>query len=323
MKIAIVGSIHQSGLNILKENNFDIVEIVNFEINSLKKELEEVDGIVLRTAQLKENELSKCKNLKIISRHGVGYDNVDIEYLNKNKIALGITSTSNAVSVAEHVMTMFLYLSKKINVSDKLTKDGNFEKKAELPEFFEIYKKNVFILGFGRIGQALAKRCLGFESNVYVYDPYIDEKIIKEKNCYPINFNEGIKIADYISFHLPLNKQTKNLFSYDEFKKCKNNLIIVNTSRGGIVNEKALYESLREKKILGAGLDVFETEPPEKNHLLYSLENILLTPHNSALTLECRKRMSIETCQNIIYYLTKDKKINKNNLVNREYLDLD
>ena len=140
MKIAIVGSIHQSGLNILKENNFDIVEIVNFEINSLKKELEEVDGIVLRTAQLKENELSKCKNLKIISRHGVGYDNVDIEYLNKNKIALGITSTSNAVSVAEHVMTMFLYLSKKINVSDKLTKDGNFEKKAELPEFFEIYK---------------------------------------------------------------------------------------------------------------------------------------------------------------------------------------
>ena len=117
MKIAIVGSIHQSGLNILKENNFDIVEITNFEINSLKKELEEVDGIVLRTAQLKENELSECKNLKIISRHGVGYDNVDIEYLNKNKIAFGITSTSNAVSVAEHVMTMFLYLTKKINVS--------------------------------------------------------------------------------------------------------------------------------------------------------------------------------------------------------------
>ncbi len=126
MKIAIIGSIHQSGLNILKENNFDILEIVNLEINSLKKELEEVDGIVLRTAELKENVLSKCKNLKIIARHGVGYDNVDIKFLNKNNIALGITGTSNAVSVAEHVMTMFLYLAKKINISDSLVKKGDF-----------------------------------------------------------------------------------------------------------------------------------------------------------------------------------------------------
>ena len=129
MKIAIIGSIHQSGINILKENNFDILEIINFEINSLKKELEEVDGIVLRTAELKENVLSKCKNLKIIARHGVGYDNVDIRFLNKNNIALGITGTSNAVSVAEHVMTMFLYLTKKINISDLLVKRGEFVKK--------------------------------------------------------------------------------------------------------------------------------------------------------------------------------------------------
>ena len=136
MKIAIIGSIHQSGLNILKENNFDILEIVNLEINSLKKELEEVDGIVLRTAELKENVLSKCKNLKIIARHGVGYDNVDIKFLNKNNIALGITGTSNAVSVAEHVMTMFLYLAKKINISDSLVKKGDFIKKNTLPSFF-------------------------------------------------------------------------------------------------------------------------------------------------------------------------------------------
>ena len=317
MKIAIIGSIHQSGLNILKENNFDILEIVNLEINSLKKELEEVDGIVLRTAELKENVLSKCKNLKIIARHGVGYDNVDIKFLNKNNIALGITGTSNAVSVAEHVMTMFLYLAKKINISDSLVKKGDFIKKNTLPSFFELYNKNILILGFGRIGRELAKRCLSFDTKVYVFDPFIDNEIIKQHNCIPIESKEeGIKVADYISIHMPLNEKTKNFISYDEFKISKNNLILVNTARGGIINEEALFQALKSKSILGAGLDVFENEPPIKNHPLLSLNNILLTPHNAALTLECRTRMSIEACENIIYFLNKNRKLNDKNIVN-------
>jgi len=317
MKIAIIGSIHQSGLNILKENNFDILEIVNLEINSLKKELEEVDGIVLRTAELKENVLSKCKNLKIIARHGVGYDNVDIKFLNKNNIALGITGTSNAVSVAEHVMTMFLYLTKKINISDSLVKKGDFIKKNTLPSFFELYNKNILILGFGRIGRELAKRCLSFDTKVYVFDPFIDNEIIKQHNCIPIETKEeGIRVADYISIHMPLNEKTKNFISYDEFKISKNNLILVNTARGGIINEEALFQALKNKSILGAGLDVFENEPPIKNHPLLSLNNILLTPHNAALTLECRTRMSIEACENIVYFLNKNRKLNEKNIVN-------
>ena len=317
MKIAIIGSIHQSGLNILKENNFDILEIVNLEINSLKKELEEVDGIVLRTAELKENELSTCKNLKIIARHGVGYDNVDIKFLNKNNIALGITGTSNAVSVAEHVMTMFLYLTKKINISDSLVKKGDFIKKNTLPSFFELYNKNILILGFGRIGRELAKRCLSFDTKVYVFDPFIDNEIIKQHNCIPIESKEeGIRVADYISIHMPLNEKTKNFISYDEFKISKNNLILVNTARGGIINEEALFQALKNKSILGAGLDVFENEPPIKNHPLLSLNNILLTPHNAALTLECRTRMSIEACENIVYFLNKNRKLNEKNIVN-------
>ena len=317
MKIAIIGSIHQSGLNILKENNFDILEIVNLEINSLKKELEEVDGIVLRTAELKENVLSKCKNLKIVARHGVGYDNVDIKFLNKNNIALGITGTSNAVSVAEHVMTMFLYLTKKINISDSLVKKGDFIKKNTLPSFFELYNKNILILGFGRIGRELAKRCLSFDTKVYVFDPFIDNEIIKQHNCIPIESKEeGIRVADYISIHMPLNEKTKNFISYDEFKISKNNLILVNTARGGIINEEALFQALKNKSILGAGLDVFENEPPIKNHPLLSLNNILLTPHNAALTLECRTRMSIEACENIVYFLNKNRKLNEKNIVN-------
>ena len=163
MKTAVMGSVHSDGWDLLKKENFQCFEITNFSEQNLIKVLEDVDAILLRTSNLNSNILSKCRNLKIISRHGVGYDNVDIDYLNKHQIALAITSTSNAVSVAEHVLTCFLYLTKNINLSDRLTREGKFKEKATLPNFFELYKKNVLIFGFGRIGKEVAKRCIGFD----------------------------------------------------------------------------------------------------------------------------------------------------------------
>jgi D-3-phosphoglycerate dehydrogenase len=320
MKVAILGSVHQRGWDFLKQSKFEAFEVKNFEIENLKKELEFVDGILLRTSKLNQDILSNCKNLKIIARHGVGYDNVDINYLNNNKIALGITSTSNAVSVAEHVMSFFIYLTKNLSLSNSLVKQGNFKKKSELPDFFELYEKNVLIAGFGRIGKEVAKRCQGFDMNVYVYDPFLDNDLIRKYNCIPIDKKEGLGLADYITIHLPLNKNTKNFISENEFKTMKNNSIIVNTSRGGIVNEGDLYQALSSKVIKAAGMDVFETEPPSNEHLFFKLDNILLTPHNAALTLECRKRMSLEASENIVYYLTDISKVNNDNLVNKSFL---
>ena len=140
MKIAVMGEIHQDGWKIFEKNNLETFELTNFEENNLKKELSDVDAILLRTAKLSNDVISCCKKLKIISRHGVGYDNVNVNYLNQNNIVLGITSTSNAVSVAEHVLTSFLYLSKNIHLSDKLTREGRFNDKSSLPNFFELYK---------------------------------------------------------------------------------------------------------------------------------------------------------------------------------------
>ena len=201
------------------------------------------------------------------------------------------------------------------------TKKGDFNKKHQLPDFFELYNKNILIFGFGRIGQALAKRCLGFEAKVYVHDPFVNENLIKKNNCQPISKEEGLILADYISIHLPLNNKTKNFISFEEFNKLKQQLIIVNTARGGIINEEALYLALKNNKIRGAGLDVFEKEPPIKNNPLFSLANIILSPHNAALTLECRKRMALELSENIIYYLKKDQRLNKNNLINSNILE--
>ena len=320
MKVAVLGKVDPKGLSFLIENEFKVIEIESFEIQNLKEQLKDVDGILLRTTKLDKEILEHCDNLKIISRHGVGYDNVDLDFLNENKIALCITSTSNAVSVAEHVLSFFIYLTKKLSLSDSLVKEGNFEKRSELPNFFELYKKKVLIIGFGRIGKEVAKRCLGFDMEVYVYDPFLDNEIIIRNQCIPIEKNQGLAIADFITIHLPLNGDTKNFISQTELNAMKKKSILVNTSRGGIVNENDLCIALESKKIQGAGMDVFVSEPPDSNHPFFKLDNILLTPHNAALTLECRERMSLEASQNIVFFLNNMSELNVENLVNKKYL---
>ena len=320
MKVAVLGKVDPKGLSFLIENEFKVIEIESFEIQNLKEQLKDVDGILLRTTKLDKEILEHCDNLKIISRHGVGYDNVDLDFLNENKIALCITSTSNAVSVAEHVLSFFIYLTKNLSLSDSLVKEGNFEKRSQLPNFFELYKKKVLIIGFGRIGKEVAKRCLGFDMEVYVYDPFLDNEIIIRNQCIPIEKNQGLAIADFITIHLPLNRDTKNFISQTELNLMRKNSILVNTSRGGIVNENDLCIALDSKKIQGAGMDVFVSEPPESNHPFFKLDNILLTPHNAALTLECRERMSLEASQNIVFFLYNMSELNVENLVNKKYL---
>ena len=322
MKIGLVGSIHELGWEVLRSQGHSIIEVTDVSANNLKKELADVSGIVLRTAQMPNEVIDACPNLQIIARHGVGYDNVDLNYLNKKKIALGVTGTANAVSVAEHVMTFFLQLTKNIHLSDELTRKGKFQEKGNLPAFFELYQKNVRILGFGRIGQAVAKRCLGFEMNVYVYDPYVSKDTIEKIGCHSILIEDGFKLADFVSVHLPLNDKTKNFINAKSFQEMKDSCVIVNTARGGIINEQDLYHALKDKKLRAAGLDVYEQEPPPSDHPLFDLSNVLLTPHNAALTLECRMRMAVEVCETVSFYLKNKEKLNLQNIINRKELGI-
>jgi len=323
MKIATMGPIHSDGLSILEKNGCDVFEVTDFSSDNLIAKLHDVDGVALRTAKLTKDVLEKCHKLKIVSRHGVGYDNVDLNYLNENKIALAITGTANAVTVAEHVMAMFLTVCKIIKESDGLVREGKFVEKSSLPDFFELFEKNIFILGFGRIGRALAKRCLGFDTRVYVYDPFIASSIIKDNNCIPVDLNEGLRIADFISVHMPLNEKTKNIIAKDQLMMMKKNCILVNTARGGIINEKDLIWALTNKEIYGAGIDVYEQEPPSIDNPLFKLNNIILTPHIAGLTLECRKRMAIETCENVLHYLSDSSKLNVANIINGKIIGLE
>ena len=314
-KILIIQPIHQEGIKLLQKNSeykFEIVE--NTDINFLKNKIKHCDGVSIRTANLSGEVIEAGDNLKIISRHGVGYDNIDLKASKKKNITLAITATANSVAVAEHVMFMILNISKMGNMYDETVKNGNFNERNKLPKTVELWNKNILIAGFGRIGKALIKRCLGFEMNVFIYDPYISKEIIENQGGKKVeNLIKASMDMDIVSLHIPLNDETKNIVNYELLKSMKKNCIIINAARGGILNEVDLDRALNEGLIFGAGLDVFETEPPSKNNPLLKNKKVFLSPHAAAFTEECMTRMGKETIQNIIDFfdgnLENSKKI--------------
>ncbi len=313
--ILIIQPIDKSGIEILENHpdyNFEIIDGTNLE--EIKKKIIECDGISIRTAKLPAEVIKGAKNLKIISRHGVGYDNIDLEAAKEKNITISITATANAVAVAEHVMFMLLNISKRKDMYDKTVKSGRFNDRNKLPKTIELWNKNILIMGFGRIGKSLIKRCIGFEMNVYVYDPFVSKEEIESLGGKKIeDLKEGVKKMDALTLHMPLNEKTKNIINYEVLKNMKKNCIIINASRGGIINESDLNKSLNENKIFGAGLDVFDTEPPDNDNPLLKNDKTFLSPHTAAFTEECMVRMGKETIQNIIDFF--DKKLEKSKIV--------
>jgi len=325
-KIAIIEPIHEDGVKLIEnQNDFSYELITNTDENFLIDKLKDFDAIALRTAKLSAKIINNCKKLKIVSRHGVGYDNVDLTTLSTNKILLTITINANAITVSEHVISMMFYLNKKIHLFNESVKENNFDKLRIANNNIitinsELYEKNLLIAGFGRIGRELAKRCKSFGMQVFVYDPYVNENTLLDCGVKQIkSLNQALSIADYTSIHMPLNKETKNLINKEHFKIMKKNSFIINTARGGIINEVDLNDALEKKLIAGAGLDVFENEPPESDNLLLKNPSIVLTPHTAALTKECWSRMGRETIINIINYF--NGKLNQQTVVNKEVLN--
>ena len=316
-KIAIVDKIHSDGIKLLeKSKKFDYEMIEDLSKKNLILKLPAFDGITLRRGKIDAEILEKCKNLKVISRHGVGYDNVDIKFLKENNITLLVTASTAAVSPAEHIMFMILNISKGGDLYDKTVRSGKFNSMMHMKNNnnFELSNKKILIVGFGRIGRKLIKRCLGFEMKVYAYDPFVDQKIIESFGGIKVNnLNDGLKEADVLSLSVPLTETTRNMINSEKIKMMKKSAIIINTSRGGVVNEKDISEALDKKIIYGAGLDVFEKEPPDYDNPLLKNKRIILTPHAATFTKECLSNMSIETVQNVIDFF--ENKLNKSMIV--------
>ena len=315
-KIGIIQNIHEEGLKILDKNkNFEYEVLDDVSEKNLLTKIHLYDGISLRVSKLSNNLLSKANKLKVISRHGVGYDNVDTSYLKQKNITLLITATANAIAVSEHVFYLMLTISKNFLNLDNEVRIGNFKTNMNNFETFELNNKEILIAGFGRIGKNLIKKCIGFDMKIKVFDPYVDAKTISDMGGQKIDsFQETLRTLDFLSVHMPLNKDTKNLINLDNMKTMKKTSVIINTARGGIINETDLNLALNENIILGAGLDVFENEPINLDNPLLKNKRVILSPHTAALTNECKIRMAKETAQNIVDFF--EKKINKNMIVN-------
>ena len=314
-KILIIQKVHEKGMELINNHpNFDVEVTDDTSEENLKSKIKDCDGASIRIAKLSGEVINEAKNLKIISRHGVGYDNIDLKTAKERDIKIAITANANAVTVAEHVMFVLLNIAKRRELYHTTVKEGNFKDRNKLPKTIEVWKKNFLIMGFGRIGKALIKRCLGFEMNVYVYDPFVDKDIIDKLGGEKVNnIEEAVKTMDVISLHMPLTDKTENLINYNLLKTMKKNCIIINAARGGIINEEDLNKALNEDLIFGAGIDVFKKEPPENDNPLLKNDKVYLSPHTAAFTDECMTRMGVETIQNIIDYF--DDTLEKSKIV--------
>ena len=314
-KILIIQPIHEAGIKLLTDNsNYEYEILENLEAQDIKSKISNCDAISIRTAKLSGELINCSKNLKIISRHGVGYDNIDLTASKEKNITLAITATANAIAVAEHVLFMLLNIAKRKSMYDDSVKSGNFSNRNKLPKTIEIWNKNILIAGFGRIGQCLIKRCKGFEMNVFVYDPFVSKEVVESLGGKKVeNLEDSIKNMDAVSLHVPLNDKTKNLINYNLLRTMKKNCIIINAARGGVINETDLDRALNENLIFGAGLDVFEKEPPDQNNPLLKNKKVFLSPHTAAFTEECMVRMGKETIQNIIDFF--EKKLDKSKTI--------
>lgn len=248
------------------------------------------DAIIVGVDIIDKTLIDKCPHLKVICKFGVGTDNIDLAYAEEKKIFVGRTIGSNSLAVAEHVMSLIYFEAKNLYATVKEVKEDGWNK----PTGVELSGKSIGIVGFGAIGKHLAKIAKGSGMAVYVCDVIeLSQETISEYGVYQSSFEEIITVCDYISLHLPLMEETRHMISTEEFKKMKKSSCLINAARGGIVDEDALYEALKNGEIRSACFDVFGTEPPSKGNKLLQLDNFYLTPHTAARTVESE----IRTCE--------------------------
>src|SRR5437667_6426032 len=322
-KIFITESFSQAGRILLGErDDIEVVEFPNMisagDFQAKLREHAPVHGVALGGTRFGETELEASGEMKVVTRIGVGFDAVDVPALSRRKVPLMVAGTANSPSVAEHAVFMMLTLAKRATEMHTIVRDNKWGARlGMLP--YDLYGKTVLIIGFGRIGTRTAKRCLAMEMNVLVYDPYKSAADIKAAGYEPVaDLNAALPRADFVSIHCPKNPETVGMFNADRLKRMKPTAYLINTARGGIVDEPALHAVLVSGKLAGAGLDVFAQEPPPAGHSLLSLPNVIMAPHVAGVTVEAVDRMSEQTARNILSVLDGDPV--RQNVINQDVL---
>ena len=300
-KVIIHDAIDEAGLDLLaRRADLEVCEVARDDDERLCREIADADGLILRYLPLGTEALAASTRLKVIARHGVGCDNIDLATATAMKIPVATVGDANAVTVAELTLYFMLALAKRSRHYDDSVRRGDFLVR-EAADHLELYGRTVLIVGFGRIGRRVAARCRAFEMTVECCDPYISQQDIIDAGCTPVaSLAEGLPRADYVSVHVPLNEETRHLIDRTVLNAMKPGAIFVNAARGPIVDGEALHEALESGRLAGAGLDVFDEEPPRLDDPLLQHPSTLLMPHMGGSSRGAFVRMATRCAQNVL-----------------------
>jgi len=298
-RVLVAGKIHQAGIDLLKSRkgiSVDLVEAVTTD--TYRPYLGSADAILIRTQPMTAAEIALAPKLKIVSRHGVGFDAVDVNALSARDIPLAIVGDVNSRAVAEHTLMLMLAVARRTVAHHIASTTGSWNERNRF-DAVELDGKTLLVLGFGRIGRRVAELAKAFGMTVMAYDPYLSADRMKEVGVMPTaDLTSALSSADYVSVHMPGGQGP--VIGTSELELMKPTAIVINTARGGVVDEHALDLALRERRIRAAGLDVFEQEPPVGGSSLLSNPFLTVSPHNAGLTEECAMRMALAAAQNIL-----------------------
>ncbi|MDW8045054.1 MAG: hydroxyacid dehydrogenase [Nitrososphaerota archaeon] len=301
VKILIAEPIHEKAIQMLKDAGFQVDLEYNLSYEDLKRKVQDYQVLIVRSRMKVTSEvINAAPNLKVIGRAGVGLDNIDLESAQKRGIKVLSTPEASSVAVAENVFALLLSLFRKIPIADRGMKEGKWLKHELMG--FELRGKRLGIIGFGRIGREVAKRAKAFDMHILVYD-IVDVSEVASKLGVEVapDLPYLLRNSDIISIHVPLTPETYHMIGKNEISMMKDGAYLINTSRGGVIDSKALFEALKSGKLAGAGLDVFESEPPKGlDAELVKLENVIATPHISASTFEAQEMIGIVMAEKII-----------------------
>ncbi|MBF0276691.1 MAG: hydroxyacid dehydrogenase [SAR324 cluster bacterium] len=301
-KVLLPQPIEDEALQMLKENNIEIVQTPDANPETVAPLIGDVEGIVLRTGiHITRDLLDRAEKLQTISRTGGGVDNVDVKCASEKGILVTSSLGVNTTSVVEHSLALILSLSKELFLMDREMRNNNFRIRYQnRPR--DLREKCLGVVGYGKIGSELAECCRGiFKMRIIAHDDYLSDEIkAKHQNTEFMSLEDLFRQADVISMHIPLTDETKEMIDWQYLQMMKQDAVIINTSRGGVIKEDDLVKALSEKNIGGAGLDVFAEEPPSADHPLLRLDNVILTPHSAALTKECVLRMATSAVSRVL-----------------------
>lgn len=304
-KVFLTEHIHPDAVKYLQEN-FEVIQGTSIESDEIVRQAQGCAAILIRSAKITREIIDALPSLQIVAKHGMGVDNIAVNYATQKGILVVNAPFSNLNAVAEHIVMLLLALSKHAVRMDQLTRAGAF-KERNTYRTIELKDSTVGIIGLGKISRLVVKKLSGFEMKILACDPYVKQEDVENLPVTLVPAKEAYSNADFLIVHTSLTPSTFHLVGAEQFRLMKKSAYLINASRGAVIDEAAMIAALQSGEIAGAGLDVFEEEPPVNNNPLFSMDNVILSPHNAALSAGALRAMALDSARGITEYLTGKK----------------